>query len=144
MRILIADHQDKVRFALCTLLRRQMGWEIVGEAVSADQVLQQARLHDPDLAVLHWRLCEDMSGLLRKVRQISPETGILVLSARPEARCDALAAGADAFVCKMDPPQALVTALHDLTNGRSSRQGSQKLLAADLDGTEPALDSATA
>lgn len=134
MRILIADKQDKVRFALRTLLNRQMGWNVIVEAISADEVLGQARLHEPDLALLHWRLCEDMSGLLRRVRSICPDINVLVLSARPEARYDALAAGADAFVCKMDPPQALLAALETLTNGGGNRRRMNSLPAGpDVD-----------
>jgi DNA-binding NarL/FixJ family response regulator len=119
MQIVIADHQDKVRFALRTLLHQQKGMSVVGEAVTADELLNEARLHDPDLVLLHWRLCGEMADLLQEVRQICPDSSVLVLSARPEARCDALAAGADAFACKMDPPKTLLDTIVSLTNGRA-------------------------
>ena len=144
MRIVIADHQDKVRYALRTLLRRQIGLDVVGEAITAGELLDQVSLHDPDLVVLHWRLCEEMADLLTQVRQICPGISVLVLSARPEARCDALAAGADAFACKMDSPKRLLATLETLTNGRARSSRPTVLLPADANGDEGALNAAVA
>ena len=64
MRILVADHQSKVRFALCTLLSRRPGLEIVGEADTAEALLAQVEAVRPDLLLLHWRLNEGGAGLL--------------------------------------------------------------------------------
>jgi len=48
---------------------------------------------------------------LAQARAACPGLRVLVLSARPETRSDALASGADAFVCKMDSPEKLLEAI---------------------------------
>ncbi len=58
MRILIADRQAQVRFALRTLLGQQPRLEVVGEAATAEELLAQAERTRPDLVLLHWRLNE--------------------------------------------------------------------------------------
>ena len=111
MRILIADHQAQVRFALRTLLGHQPGLEVVGEAATARELLAQVGMTRPDLVLLHWRLSEAGQDLVQTLHQTCPGLRVLVLSARPETRSDALASGADAFVCKMDSPEKLLEAI---------------------------------
>jgi DNA-binding NarL/FixJ family response regulator len=111
MRILIADQEVNVRFALHTLLRRQAGLEIAGEAATAEELLVQAETTQPDLVLLHWRLAESAPGLIASLRKLCPGLHIIVLSVRSEIRHDALAAGADAFVSKTYPPEKLLAAI---------------------------------
>ena len=49
--------------------------------------------------------------LLPKLKEIRPGLHVIVLSARPEARQEALASGADGFVSKMDHPEKLLAAV---------------------------------
>lgn len=118
MRVLIADSQAKVRNALCVLLRQQSNVEIVGVADSASELLTQTEGMQPDLILVHWRL----SGypgepLLASLRVACPGVRILALSARPESCHEALRAGADAFVSKMDQPEKLLAAIHRIAMG---------------------------
>jgi DNA-binding NarL/FixJ family response regulator len=115
MRILVADSQSKVRHALCVLLRQQPGLEIVGEAASALELLTQTEKCCPDLILLHWRL-QDLAAfdLLPALQRMRPGLHLIVLSARREACQAALGAGADAFVCKMDPPDRLLAAVQTI------------------------------
>lgn len=118
MRILLADDQPKVRFALRVLLERQPGLKVVGEAVDAENLLVRAEATHPDLVLLGWEL----PGLaavdsLSALRKICPELFVIALSGRPEARRAALAAGADAFVSKTDPPERLLAAIKDCWAG---------------------------
>ena len=52
MRILIADTQSKVRYALSVLLQEQQGWKIVGSAVDAGDVLAKMISLKPDVLLL--------------------------------------------------------------------------------------------
>jgi two-component system response regulator AlgR len=108
----VADNESKVRFALRTLLVQRAQMDIVGEAACAEELLALIEADCPDLLLLHWRLqgmpaCE----LLPRLKEICPDLHVIVLSARPEARQDALASGADGFVSKMDHPEKLLAAL---------------------------------
>jgi DNA-binding NarL/FixJ family response regulator len=111
MRIVVADHQYKVRFALRTLLSRQPGMEVTGEAATTEELLAQVANTQPDLVLLHWRLRESSQDLVPALKQLCPGLRVIVLSARSEAGREALVAGAEAFVCKMDPPDKLLAAI---------------------------------
>lgn len=113
MRILLADDQARVRFALRVLLAQQPGIKVVGEASSADDLAAQLMATCPDLALLDWELpgLAEIGGL-PALRQLCPRLAVTVLSGRPGARRAAQAAGADAFVSKGDPPERLLAAIH--------------------------------
>ena len=109
MRILLADHQSRVRFALRALLAQRPELRIVGEAVDAEDLLTQARVARPDLILLDWGLQGlAATDLVFALRKVCPDVHVIVLSGRPEARQATLEAGADAFVSKTDSPERLL------------------------------------
>ncbi len=112
MRILIADDQEKVRFALRVLLTQQPGLQVVGEAAHGKALLAQARVTAPDLALMDWELPGlAEAGGLDALREALPGVRVVALSSRMGTRSEALAAGADAFVSKSDPPECLLAAV---------------------------------
>jgi len=115
MRILLADEQTRVRSALQALLQPEPGVIIVGEAREAKELLAQLRVTQPDLVLLDWGLPELATiGSLPALQTACPNLVVIVLSGRPEVRLAALAAGADDFVSKVDPPQQLLAAIHTI------------------------------
>ncbi len=121
MRVLIADSQAKVRNALSVLLRQQPNLEIVGEAESAGELLARAENMQPDLVLVHWRLSGGSGEeLVASLRACCPGTRILTLSARPESCHEALNAGADAFVSKMDQPERLLATIQRIGQGKEA------------------------
>lgn len=121
MRILLADEQVKVRFALRVLLEQQPGLEIAGEAVDGQGLLAMVNAVSPDVILVDWKL-PGLSGgqLLASLQNGNPDLAIIVLSPRLEARQAALDAGARAFVCKCDAPQQLLAAISSI---RSTQTG---------------------
>ena len=118
MQILLADDQPKVRFGLRVLLERQPGLKVVGEATNAEDLLAQTEADCPDLVLLAWELPGLAGGdLLSALRGVCPDSFVIVLSGRTEVRRAALDAGADAFVCKCDPPERLLSAIADCPCG---------------------------
>jgi DNA-binding NarL/FixJ family response regulator len=112
MRVLLADDEVRVRYALRVLLRQQPGVELAGEAVRASDLLDALTASRPDVVLLDWEL--PGSGgrqSMAAIRSLCPRLPVIALSGRPEVRREALAAGADAFVCKSDPPDRLLLAL---------------------------------
>ena len=112
MRILIADDQERVRFALRVLLAQQPGLQVVGEAASGEALLAQAGAIAADLALVDWelpRLAE--AGGLPALHRSAPALQIVVLSSRPGVRQAALAMGGAAFVSKGEPPERLLTVI---------------------------------
>jgi DNA-binding NarL/FixJ family response regulator len=112
---LLADDQSHVRLALRALLERQSGVQVVGEAAHSAALLSQVRAACPDLVLLDWNLPGIAAGeLLPALRELCPSLPVIALSGQPEVRRAALAAGADAFVSKADPPERLLAALRSV------------------------------
>ena len=122
MRILLADGQSNVRFALRVLLEREPGYVVVGEAADQNSLSRSLVLSFPDVVVMGWELPGmPMQNPLASVRRVGPDLIIIALSARTEARAAALAAGANAFVSKSDPPAHLLKAIRTATARRRER-----------------------
>jgi DNA-binding NarL/FixJ family response regulator len=112
MRILLADDQPKVRLGLRLLLEQEEWANVVGEAAGAQSLLAQVEAAQPDLVLLDWSLHRsEKPDLLSALRGRCPGLAVVVLSGQPEAEQGALAAGADAFVSKADPPERLLAAI---------------------------------
>lgn len=109
VQILIAEGRSRVRFALRTLLQQHDGLDIVGEAADAKGLIALVQASCPDLVLLDWDLLGmAATNLMATVHGLCPGVGVIVLSGRPGRRQAALAAGADAFLSKMDPPERLL------------------------------------
>lgn len=114
MRLLLADDQPRIRFALRALLAQQSGLIVVGEAADAAELLALARDRCPDLVLLDWGLRGlPAAELVPALRSRCPDAYLIALSSRTEVCQTALAAGANAFVSKMDPPEQLLRAVAD-------------------------------
>jgi DNA-binding NarL/FixJ family response regulator len=115
MRILVADDESNVRLALQALLERQPGLEIMGGVGNARALLSQVKAACPDLVILDWELPDSTAGtLLSELDEVCPGLAVIALSGRPEKHHEALAAGADAFVSKVDSAEKLLAALQSV------------------------------
>ncbi len=122
MRILIADDEPRVRFALRVTLERLPDGKTINEAIDTADLFSQALVIPPDLLLLDWEL-EGIAGeeTLRSLRRFCPRLFIIALSGKDEARQPALQAGADAFVSKADPPDLLLAAIGGYWNRAQPR-----------------------
>jgi DNA-binding NarL/FixJ family response regulator len=109
MRILLADNQPKVRFALRVLLVSMSDISVVGEVTDADELVSQIDSTNPDMVILDWQLpgLSEIGSILA-LRKARPDLFVIALSGRPELGQAALDAGADNFVSKIDPPDRLL------------------------------------
>jgi DNA-binding NarL/FixJ family response regulator len=114
-RILLADSDARVRSSLHTLLRQEAGGVAVRESVDIGSLAMQVGQFKPDLVLLDWELPgRPAAALLFALHGLDYHPKVIVLSTRPESERDALAAGADAFVCKADPPERLLDSFRTL------------------------------
>ena len=94
MRVLIADNVPNVQVGLRVLLEQQSGFEIVGEVVDAEELMDAVETTCPDLLLLDGEL-PGLAGVesLSALRKACPDLFVIILSGRAEARRAALAAG---------------------------------------------------
>lgn len=114
MRVLIADDHTVVRQGLRQILEMQpAGWEM-GEAVSAQDVLEKVRRDRWDVLVLDLSL-PDRNGMevLEQIRHLQPKLPILVLSMHPEDQYGlrVLRAGASGYMNKESAVEDLAAAV---------------------------------
>jgi len=113
-RIIIVDDYPIVRLGLRTLLDQQPGLQIVSEAETGEEALEQVRRLKPDLAIVDLTI-PGMNGLdlLRAIRAEIPETAVMVLTMHfsDELAREVLKAGALAYVLKSDADNELLAAL---------------------------------
>ena len=100
MRVVLADDSVLLREGIARLLE-EAGFEVVGQADTADQLLLKVRSYSPEVAIVDIRMppTHTDEGLVaaREIRATYPGTGVLVLSqyVEPEYALDLLADSAE-------------------------------------------------
>jgi DNA-binding NarL/FixJ family response regulator len=84
MRVVVADDSVLLREGVIRLLG-ESGFEVVGQAGDADDLLRKVGAHHPDVAVVDIRMpptnTDDGLRAALRIRAEHPETGVVVLSA---------------------------------------------------------------
>ena len=122
LRLLVVDDHEIVRQGLVALLDRRPGFEVVAQAGSVAESIDQARLYRPDIVVMDVRL-PDGSGVeaCRAIRAELPGTRVIMLTSFPddEAVLSAIVAGASGYLLKQTRARDLVAALEAVGRGES-------------------------
>ena len=118
LRILIVDDQQRARRSLMALLATRFQLADTCEAANGMEAVRCVEECKPDIVLMDARMPE-MDGIeaTRIIKTKSEQIPVIVLSMYLEYQGAALAAGADAFISKGDPPERL---LETLTKVRSS------------------------
>lgn len=111
-RVLIADDRALARDGLRALLTTVPGVEVVGEAADGLEAVRQADEHRPDVVLMDARM-PLLDGLeaTRRIKARWPDVRVVVLTVHAACRQAALAAGADGFLVKGGPDDALIEAV---------------------------------
>jgi two-component system, NarL family, response regulator DevR len=122
VRVMLVDDHEVVREGLRTLLARQKGIVVAGEAGTMAEAIETAAKAKPDVIVMDVRL-PDGSGVeaCRTIREARPETKVIMLTsyADDEALFASIVAGAAGYLLKQTRGQALVDAITSVAAGRS-------------------------
>ena len=121
-RILLVDDHEVVRLGLKSLLDRNSQFDVVGEASSAREALEQVNILSPDIVVMDIRLpgtsgieaCED-------IVQKYPHIKVIMLTsyAEDEMLFSAIRAGASGYILKQISSEDLVHALEAVGRGEA-------------------------
>jgi DNA-binding NarL/FixJ family response regulator len=122
LRLLVVDDHEVVRQGLVALLDRRDGFQVVAEAGTVAEALEQARRHEPEIVIMDVRL-PDGSGIeaCREIRAELPATKVVMLTSYPdeEAVLSAIVAGASGYLLKQVRARDLVAALEAVGRGES-------------------------
>ncbi len=121
-RILLVDDHEVVRLGLKSLLERHPQFDIVGEAGSSREAMEQVAALQPDVVVMDIRLpgasgieaCEDIVNRY-------PNTKVIMLTsyAEDEMLFSAIRAGASGYILKQIGSEDLVKALEAVGRGEA-------------------------
>jgi|SRR5215204_3064787 DNA-binding NarL/FixJ family response regulator len=122
VRVLIADDHAIVRSGLRAILENQSDFVVCAEAGDGREAVDLTIQHKPDIAVIDYSL-PILNGIeaTRQIRQSSPQTQVLVLTAHDSEALisEALVAGARGFLLKMEANEQIVGAVATLARHRS-------------------------
>ena len=117
VRVLVADDLQEIRTLVRTNLEFDGRFEVVGEAANGLEAVDMVHQLNPDVVVLDLAMPE-MDGLaaISKIRQSSPGTKILVLSAFADDHHSGLVRelGANGFIAKDRPMEEIMDTLAEI------------------------------
>jgi DNA-binding NarL/FixJ family response regulator len=120
IRILLADDHPVVRAGLRALLDAEPDMEVVGEAASGEEAVEQVRHVHPDIVVMDIAM-PGGGGLeaTRRLRDLGSEPRVLVLTVHAEERylLPVLQAGASGYVRKSSAHTDLLEAIRRVHRG---------------------------
>ncbi|MBV6395184.1 MAG: DNA-binding transcriptional activator DevR/DosR [Anaerolineales bacterium] len=121
-RILLVDDHEVVRLGLKSLLERHPHFEVVGEAGSAREAMEQVAALDPDVVVMDIRL-PGVSGIeaCEEIVSRHPAIKVIMLTsyAEDEMLFSAIRAGASGYILKQIGSDDLVKALEAVGRGEA-------------------------
>jgi DNA-binding NarL/FixJ family response regulator len=120
IRILIVDDHPIMRVGIAAILNAQADMQVIGQAGTAADAVRLFVAERPELTLMDLRL-PDKSGVeaIRAIRAFSPKAKIVVLTTYEgdEDIHQALQAGAQGYLIKGTPHDALVKALYRVHGG---------------------------
>jgi DNA-binding NarL/FixJ family response regulator len=121
-RILLVDDHEVVRLGLRALLERHPQFEIVAEAATAREALEQVSQYAPDVVVMDIRL-PGGSGIeaCEEISEKYPNSKVIMLTsyAEDEMLFSAIRAGASGYVLKQIEGESLVRAIEAVGRGEA-------------------------
>ena len=139
-RVLIADDDHLMRAGLAELLTADPEIEIVGQASTGREAVEQARRLAPDVVLMDVRMPDlDGIGATRELSRVAPEVKVLILTTfeQDDYVFGALRAGASGFLLKRTRPEELISAVHTVAAGDSLLSPSVTRLVIDRMAQQP-------
>ncbi len=148
IRVLLADDHTMFRAGLRALLETESNIEVVGEAATGDEAVDQARTLRPDVVLMDLSM-PDSGGLeaTRRIAALELESRVLVLTvhAEEEYLLPVIQAGASGYMNKTSADRDLIEAIRIVARGevyllpQATRLLLQDYKAAESDPDAPSL-----
>ena len=122
IRVLIADDHGVVREGLRAVLGSEADMEVVGEAATGKEVVEQAAELEPDLILMDIQM-PDVNGIeaTRRILEVDPDVGVVVLTMfeDDDSVFSAMRAGARGYVLKGAPPTEILNVVRAVAAGEA-------------------------
>jgi two-component system response regulator NreC len=120
IRLILADDHAVVRSGIRMLLEAQPDIEIVAEAETGRQAVEQVRRLKPDVVLMDVQMPE-LNGIeaTQQIKKMVPGTAVLALTMHEDDQYffEMIRAGASGYVPKRAAPDDLVTAIRTVARG---------------------------
>ena len=123
IRVLIAEDEAAVREAMADLISSDPGMEVVGTAADAEEAIQIARAHKPDVALIDVKMpAGGGPRAAREIRRESPQTHVVALSAYEDRRTvlEMLRAGVVGYIVKGTAAEEILYTIRRSMRGQGS------------------------
>jgi two-component system NarL family sensor kinase len=121
-RILIADDHEVLRRGIRTMIESEKNWEVCGEAIDGQEVVDKSVTLSPDLIILDINM-PVLNGVaaVRQILRSCPKTRILVFSVHESKQTvrEVLSAGAHGYLSKAKAGRELVQVVKLLLAGKT-------------------------
>jgi NarL family two-component system response regulator LiaR len=121
-RIMIADDHAMLREGMRNLLENEKDFELVGEAADGEEAVSLAGKIKPDIIIMDI-VMPKLNGIeaTRQIKQVSPATALLILTAYSDIRyiIGLLEAGACGYLLKNSPGKDVIRAIRAVRSGES-------------------------
>jgi NarL family two-component system response regulator LiaR len=117
VRVVLADDHETVREGLKGLFRRRSDWTICGEAKNGQEAVDLVAELQPELVVLDLSMpVMNSIQAATKIRQLSPDTKIVMLSMHTSAYSaeEAFRAGVNVYITKSEAGSELMRTVDTL------------------------------
>ena len=122
IRVLIADDHAVYRWGLRTLLDSEPDMEVVGEAATGKEVIEQAAESRPDAILMDIQM-PGINGIAatRRIIEANQQIGIVILTMHEDddSVFSAMRAGARGYVLKGAPPPQILKVLRAVASGEA-------------------------
>jgi len=148
LRVILADDHQIVRQGIRALIER-LGVQVVAEAADGLTLIEQVRLHLPDLAIVDVSM-PGLNGIdaTRQMVAAVPTLAVVLLTMHDEELhvSAALRAGVRGYVLKTQAADELLDAIRTVSTGGTylSPKVSRMVVSAYVSGTDSAADPLTA
>ncbi|MFG1697170.1 response regulator [Nonomuraea sp. NPDC049309] len=144
-RVLISDDDHLMRAGLAELLSNDSTIDIVGEAATGREAVEQACRLLPDVVLMDVRM-PDLDGIMatRELSRAAPGVRVLILTTfeQDDYIFGSLRAGASGFLLKRTRPEELIAAVHTIAAGDSLLSPSVTRRVIDRMAKQPTPDLA--
>lgn len=123
IRVLLIDDHSVVRLGIKALIENNIDLKVCGESAILEDAYKKTKELEPDVVLLDIKL-PDGDGVIgcREIKKIAPDTKVIILTAYGNESLvkEVIKAGADGYLLKDIDKKTIISAIREVTEGKSA------------------------